>query len=279
MNIIEITKENTAAFADILGDDLTVDMGRSCFRGFGALDELDRPRGAIVFELFGADQNRDTTSRIRLLEGESDEIKDELKDAYAGGVREIEISESFYATPDNVLAEYLEHIGFSKDQTESKEIVLSLSDIENLPIKLSAKIPPYVMNLSRASVIQYRNFIKRTILKGNKGSVEDLAYLPRSWFDGDISSCVVTDEKLDGIFLIRKTPSGELHTALYVAYGPDYIKNLGFMLVNTINSAILKYPPATKVVINRHNVAVKKLTGKLLHGFTGSEEFSGKRTE
>lgn len=279
MNIIEIKNENIAYFADILGEDLTDDMDRTCFKGFGAVDDSGKAQGAIVFELLGQDLECDTESRIRFFEGDSDETKDRLKDVYTMDVRENAIVKSHYETPDDILASYLEGIGFSKDQRESKELVLSLSDVENIPMNRRAKIPPYIRSLSNITVLQYRNFVKKSIIKSNKGLVEDLAYLPRSWFETDISSCSVTDDKIDGVFLIRKTPSGELHAVLYAAYGPDYVKNLGLMLVNTLNSALLKYPPDTKVVINRHSTKVESLTGKLLHGFRGSEEFFGDRTE
>ncbi len=275
MNIIEITKENIEDFSERLGPDTTEDMNRWVYRGFGAVDDSGTVHGAMIYELFGVDLDGDTISRIVRLEGDSQDVKDELKSAYANNVTENKIAKSYYETPDEVMADDLVSFGFSKNAREGREVIVTLADVAKIPINIKAKLPPYVVTLGEVSVIQYRNFVKKAILKGNKGSVDDLAYLSRNWFDKSVSTCSVTHEKIKGVFLLKKTPSGVLQTKLYTAYGPEYVKTLGFLLIKAIQSGLENYPPETKIAINRHSKEVAAMTKKFLAGAKGENVFVG----
>lgn len=279
MNITAITKDNVDSFKEILGQDLAGDIPRSFYRGLAATDDSGECHGVLVYELLGVDSDADTKSRIRLLSGDNDEVKDLLQEEYKKVATEDDVAKSFFETSEVEAATFFENIGFSKATVESREISFTVGELDKLPINRKAKLPEYIGNLEEVTVIQYRNFVKKLIIKEKKGAVEDLAYLPLNWFERKLSSCSVSDDKIDGIFLIRKTPSGELHPQLYTAFGPDYVKNLGFMLANTVNYALATYPPETKVVVYRRNKEILTLTHKLLAGYKGEEIFAGIRDE
>ncbi|MBQ7677940.1 MAG: hypothetical protein IJT32_06875, partial [Lachnospiraceae bacterium] len=80
-------------------------------------------------------------------------------------------------------------------------------------------------------------------------------------------------------FLVRRTPSGTLIPALLFAYGPEFQKNLGYMIRYSIMQALKSYPPKTVVMIPRITAAAKALTDKLLPNETGTEIFYGRRKE
>ena len=279
MNIIEITKENAEDFESFLGEDLVADMSRNFFRGLAAVDDNGVGHGVLIYELLGVDSDADTNSRIRLVAGDDDEIKGELQDEYGQAASEEDVGKSFFETSESEVASFFEKLGFSKSYGESRELCITVSELEKLPLNRKGKLPDYIKSLSDVSVIQYRNFVKRTLIKGNKGAVEDLAYLPLNWFERDASSCSISDDKVDGALLIRKTPSGELHPMLYTAFGPEYVKSLGLMLVHSINYILENYSPDTKIVIYRRNKEVLTLTHKLLSGYKGDEIFMGIRNE
>ena len=279
MTIIDITKENAADFEEVLGPDLAVDMGRTFFRGLAAVDDSEVCHGAFVYELLGVDGDGDAKSAIRLLTGDNTEILTQLQEEYKGAIEEDDVKTSYFETTESSLADFYETVGFSKKQGESRQIRLCVSDLEKIPLNRNGKLPGYIQNMEDVSVLQYRNFVKKLLIKGTKGSLEDLAYLPLNWFDRGASCCSISDDKIDGIFLIRKTPSGELHPMLYTAFGPDFLKNLGFMLIHALNYVTENYPPETPIVINRHNKEVLALTQKLLSGYKGVSIFSGTRDE
>ncbi len=279
MKIIEITKENAEDFQDFLGEDLVADMSRTFFKGLAATDDSGTCHGVLVYELLGVDSDDDTSSRIRLIAGDDEEIKASLQDEYRKAASEADVGKSFFETSESEVASFFEKLGFSKSSGESMELTITVSELEKLPIKRDVKLPDYIQSLADVSVIQYRNFVKKALIKGTKGAVEDLAYLPLSWFKREVSSCSVSDDKIDGVLLIRETPSGELHPLLYTAYGPDFVKNLSLILINSVNYALENYPPDTKVVIYRHDKKVLMLVHKLLAGYKGSEIYMGTREE
>ena len=279
MELIEITEDNVMDFEGILGQDYVADMSRYCYRGLGALDDDGTSVGALVFELIDADSEESTKGVIRLLAGETDETKEKLLGMYAEVAAESDIAESRYETADENLARVYENAGFSKSYGESPVITLTVGDLERIPIKRGTRLPDYIKTLSDVRVVQFRNFARKMIMRNAKGSVEDLAYLALNWFDRDVSSCSVSNDKIDGSLLVRKTPSGKLAVLLYTAVGPDYVRNLGLMMVRSIDRALSLYPPDTEVVINRHNAQVRKLTDRLLAGYRGEDVYSGSRYE
>ena len=279
MEIIEITKENAKDFEAVIGEDLVNDMSRYFYRGIAAVDDNGNCNGALIYELLDVDSDADTRSRIRLLEGDNDEVKAKLEEEYRNVAAEDEVAKSFFATSESEVASFFEKMGFSKSNAESRELRITVGDLEKLPLNRKVKVPDYIKSVNEVSILQYRNFVKKILIKGNKGIVEDLAYLPLNWFDRDASSCSISDDKVDGILLIRKTPSGELHPQLYTAFGPEFVKTLGLMMVQSVNYVLENYSPDTKIVIYRHSKEVVTLTHKLLSGYKGDEILIGSRDE
>ena len=278
MNIIEIKKNNAADYSEVLGPDLTDDMERCFYYAHAAVDDDGKVCGVLVYELTNADNEDDTESNIVLFHCDNDEVRSMLWSEYEKSVKNNDIVITHYETGDEALAGFYESVGFSKSTVESRQISLTVGDLSSLPVNLSAKLPSNILNNQDISVIQYRNAVKNFLVKGAKGSVTDLAYLKIGWFERDISACAVSDDKVDGMFLIRKTPSGELHPVLYAAFGPEFMKNLGAMLVFTAKKAIEQYPPDTVIRIKRHNKQVAALCTKMLSGRKGEPAFSGEIT-
>ncbi len=279
MEFVEISADNAEEFEGYIDEDLAEDLDRAFFKGIGAVDG-GTPAGALVYELINSESEEDTKSRIRLLAGRDDEVKKELLKQYSEAVSEDEVTESFYEFSDEALAKDLSENGFSKEETESLDLVVTVADIKKLAAMFkNQKTPAYIQSISDTSVLQFRTFIKNCLFKGTKGIVEDLAYLPKTWYETEASACVITDDEVTGAMLLRKSPSGVLIPELYTAYGPDYQKNLALLLSACVLKVSELYPDDTKVVIRRHNDNVSKLTGKLFAGRKGDMVFCGTRAE
>ncbi|MBR3305637.1 MAG: hypothetical protein IKI75_00115 [Lachnospiraceae bacterium] len=279
MEFIEITSDNAEDFSAYIDEDMADDLDRVFFRGIGAL-EGGSPVGAIVYELKDSENEDDTKSRIHVLGGESDEIKGRLIEEYKKGLAEDEVLESFYETGDEILAGILEKNGFSSSQVEGPEIEVTIEDIKKLISVLKiTRFPEHIQSISGLSLLQYRTFIKNCLFKGRHGICEDLSYLSKNWFEPDVSSCAVIDEKVEGMLLLKKTPSGKLIPQLYVDLGPDSKKDLLFLLAHTCVKTVEMYPADTKVIIRRHNDSVRNLTNKLIAGRKGDMVFFGTRNE
>ncbi len=282
MDVFEISDDNLIEFTELLGEDLTDDMNREFYRGYGTRDDDGNINGVMVYEVCGLDDDdRDTLSRILFFKAQSDEAHAELDRIYREeGVDDEEITESFYESEDEVMADICEKHGYSKIAKESEIVRITLKDALNLDfVKKVKKVPFYIVKLEDLSVIQYRTGIRNCVFNGQNGILEDLSCLSMGWFDTEVSSCTITDDEVNGFFLVRTTPSGVAVPVLLYASGPDYIKNLVFMIASSVKAAEKKFPPETEIVIHRSRKASAELIKKLLPGVKGKPAFFGERIE
>ena len=278
--LIEVDSENAEEFSPFLDDDMKEQLEREFFRGIGAVGEEGSPQGVIVYELKNYSSEKDTTSRIRHLSAAEDAAEAAILNEYASRIREDQVIESYYESPDQSMAHFLESNGFSMQVSEALDLVVKTEEIQRIPqILKGKKIPPYIKSISEITILQYRSFVKECLFKGYTGLMDDLAYIPKNWFETDVSACVVTDEKVKGCLLIKKSPSGLLFTMLFTAFGPDYRKNLGLMMAYSAQKIVELYAEDARVVIRRHNPMVRRLTDKFFAGNKGEEVYSGSRSE
>ncbi len=280
MDIIEISEENIDDFRTLLGEDLSEDVNRIYFNGIGAMDEEGRAKGALVYELLNSESEEDTKGRICLVQSGDEETADSLEDYYSKtSVKEEEIVESFYELETEADAMALVRAGFSSEKKEDDILTVTLGELSKTALGKKQKGSEQVENISSLSILQFRKAVKDILFKGHKGIMEDIPYLPKDWFDNDISACISSGDRVSGLFLVRRTPSGILIPALLFAYGSDSKKNLLFMLRYSLQQALHIYPPETNVCIPRKNAVTRALTDKLITNRSGAEIFFGIRRE
>lgn len=280
MDIIEISEENVEAFLPVLGEDLSEDVKRIYYNGIGATDEGGQPVGAFVYELVDAESEENTKSRICLARFGNAEVSGTLTDYYSRtATEENEVVESFYELAEESEAQALAGIGFSMEKKEDEILTITLEELNETSLGKKTRIPDHVGDIEDLSILQFRDAVKQILFKGHKGIMEDLPFLPKSWFDNKVSACVSSGDKTPGLFLVRRTPSGVLIPALLFAYGPEYQKNLVHMIRHSLQQALEIYPPETTVRISRKNAATRALTDKLLQGRLGAQIFFGTRKE
>jgi hypothetical protein len=76
-------------------------------------------------------------------------------------------------------------------------------------IRKDKKLPAYIKSLSDITARQYKAAIMTSVFHGRYGLLDDLPFLPMTRFDPDISSCIITDEKVNGLILVHKTMENE----------------------------------------------------------------------
>ena len=280
MDVIKISDEDIEDFLPILGEDLAEDLKRVYFNGIGILDDDDEPTGAFVYELLNSESEEDTKSKLHLIKSATDEISDSLSAYYANTcVMENSIVESFYELPDESDAKLLVRSGFSLEKKEDDTLSITLEDLSKTVVGKKKKIPDYIGNIEDLSILQFRKAVKEILFKGHSGILEDIPFLPKGWFDNQISACVNSGEKICGLFLIRRTPSGLLIPVLIFSFGPEFQKNLLYMIRYSTAQALNLYPPETMVKICRKNPATRALTNKLLPNSSETDIFFGTRKE
>lgn len=270
------------AYFDILGEDVSEDVNRQFYRAYGAISEDDSVMGAMVYELYNVDaENEDVKSRIKLLKADSEEAYEQLHNTYKDeGVCGEDITESYYWLEDEDSALSCEAAGFSKMTKENETVTLTLKEASEIPYVAKAKkLPDYIRSINDISREEFRLAVKDVLFSGRKGNVEDLGYLEMDWFENTVSSCVITDKKVSGLFLIREKPSGIIEPLLLVASGPDSNKHMAYMIAYSIKKGLEKYPMATEIEIVRMRKEITALVDKLFPGIKGKDVFYGNRNE
>lgn len=280
MEVIEISEDELDDFTPLLGKDLTEDVKRAYTNALGVMDDEDNAAGVLVYELLDSESAEDTKARINFVKSDSPEVVKELLDYYKKNkVGDEEIVESFYELDKEKSAKLLEGEGFSFEKKEDICISTTLEELEQTPLGKKKELPDYVGSISSLTPAQFRDTLKQFLFKGYKGILQDIAFLPKNWYDNDISSCVISGGMVQGLFLIRKTPTGKLIPVLYYACGPDKKQYELHMLRYTASKAIDMYPGRTAVIIPRTSDFIRTLTDKLLPGQKGDEIFYGERKE
>ena len=282
MKAFEISEDNLEEFEDLLGEDMIEDMDRMFYRGYGTRDADGNINGALIYEVKGLDDDdRDTLSQLLFVKAEDEGSASDLYEIYKEeGVEEEEIAETFYEFEDEDMASSCETAGFSKETKEGEAVRISLGDASKFDfVNKIKKMPEYIVRLGDLSVIQFRAAIKNCEFNGQSGILEDLSYLSMGWFDTEVSSCTITDDEVNGLFLVRTTPSGIVVPVLLYATGTDYIKNLALMIAHSVREAEKKYDPGTQIVIHRQRKASAALIKKLIPGIKGKPAFFGERVE
>ncbi len=280
MDIVGITEENRDDFLPFLGEDIAEEIKRVYVNGLGAIDEEGRTVGAFIYELQNSESEEDTRGRICLIRSEGEEISESLEKYYsATSVNEDQIVESFYLLEEEAEARILTEAGFSFEKREDEILTVTLADLSASKLGKKKRIPGHVGNIEDLSVLQFRDAVKQILFKGHTGILEDIPYLPKSWFDGKVSACVSSGGKIPGLFLVRRTPTGILVPALLYAYGPESKVDVLYMLRYSVQQALQIYPPETKVVIHRKYASIRALTDNLLPNRSGEKIFFGMRKE
>ncbi len=280
MELVKITAENADDFTEHIDADVRCNIGRSFFKGIGALGDNYAPLGAVVYEILNYDSEADTKCRIHSFMAADDDTAKALMEEYSNAIAEDGAIESLYETGDENLDRIFSSYGFTSKKRESPEIVVTVGELQKVAAMAKGKnMPEYIQSMTDVSLLQYRSFLKNCLIKGRFGLLEDLGYLPLAWFEREISSCSIADEKLDGVLLIRRLPSQTLVPCLFTAFGIDYQKNLVIIMLRSAQKVVEMYPEETRVVIRRHSPGVKQLTDKFFAGKKGAEVFVGRRAE
>ena len=283
MIIIELNGINASIYASYMGEDIAENLDREFYRGFVVKSEEDDSFAAgIVWEYRNVGEEEKTESVIKWIRIANTDAAEMLFSAYSEKIREYPVVRSRFVIPvkeGKTEKEALKRAGFTAKLTEGDSIIVTLAELLKMPLAQKRKIPEQVSTISDLSLRTFKRGITKCVMAGRKGLCEDLIYLPMSWFEADVSCCAKKEDLICAYLLFHKLPSGMHSIQLMVALGEDFQQNLIGMMRKFIFSMEEKYPPDTKILLNRHNQASLQLTEKLLPRGFGIPVYAGERKE
>ena len=282
MQITGLTKENVHDYIDFLSMDIAECIGREFTCGFVCIKEgEDRPSAGIVWELKQGDDELDIKSHILFIRALDEESANVLMDEYTESALLAECGSSYYSLPNTlggVEINALKKAGFSLEEKESSVISVSLSEIIKRLLKHGDDQYDNIKPLSQAEDRFFSSMIAELDFEGYHGICDDLLFLPREFFDNDVSCYYEDDEEVYAIVLVHEKPSGKIVLDLLHSHDEDP-NTLIHIMKKTVMLAEAKYDPATEFLIDRHDKRSLLMCQKLFPKETGEMVYEGMRKE
>ena len=280
MKIIVLTEDNVQDYEEFIPEDVAENIGRTYYRGIIAEDE--KPLGGMIWIIKNARSEDKKESHIDWLVFSDDSVGDALFEKYEEMASYEDVTKTTFELPARKGKEYkafLKEKGFSVKLMEGDIIVAKLSEIAEIGFLKKIRPNDDIKPLRSVTQRGFNIAIRRMSTMGYHGLCEDIEYLPRMFFENDISCYSEQEGIINGLFLCHKKPSGRLVVEMMSAVGKDYVKTLPYLIGRSYLNAIEIYPPETEVMIDRHNYASLALGEKLFPTSFGIPIYIGSRDE
>ncbi|MCR5746114.1 MAG: hypothetical protein K6G03_00215 [Lachnospiraceae bacterium] len=268
MGVIPITEENISQYAGNISSELFNEFKREYFKGLVYDKEVtDKSFTFIIWNLKNVeDEDTPTEAEILWIQAEDQLEGEELLTAFYlemnnNNVKRISFE---FESLNNVEKSILTGKGFEIKEAESRDLRVSVGELYDLEINQRERsIPEYIKSLSDISEKDFKNGILECVFHGRYGILDDLPLLPMTYYDPDISTCIITDNKVNGFILVHKTLSGEFIVELLFCMPPDASENLLHMIRHSVRLADEVCEKEDIVILRRHNKATHGLCKKL----------------
>lgn len=281
MEVIRLNDENITRFSDFIPEDIAENINRTYYRGLVVL-EGDAPLAGMIWELRNNRNEDYRESHIVWLVVTDESAGSMLFEEYKSMITGEDIIRSTFALPARASKEekaFLKSNGFSAELMEGDIITAKLSEVEELDFLSRISCSEEVKPLVEVSQRGFNMALRRMVSRGFYGRCEDIEFLPRLFFENDVSCFFEEDGIITGLLLCHLTPSGKLFVEMMACIGKDYLKLLTQMIAKAVEGARGKYPPETEIMIDRHNNATLALGEKLFPRGFGIPVYIGNRDE
>jgi hypothetical protein len=150
----------------------------------------------------------------------------------------------------------------SSYDADPADIIVSARELSELPFA-KRSTPDYIMSLDDVSERQFKRGIGNCILQKRMGLIEDPMNISKDDFEGEVSSCIITDSRISGFLLTHAESEGLLMVDLLFSSGPEAQSDLLKLMIFSIRSFCDNYPEDAGVILRPHNEATEKLISKL----------------
>ena len=280
LEISEITPEIIAGCEALMQPDTAENLERRHSRSLAAVNEKGLAEGILVWMLKEKEEEESSEAELIDFNGVNEGAMEQLLTEYGDRTGEDSVNRSFFEWTEmgSDKREALLSADFELEEKEGRDIILDISDLDSVKVR-KKKLPDTIGNIGSLDGLQFMQGITNCVLHGKTGLMDDLAVMPRYWYDPDLSCYVKTDGRINGFFLIHRTPSGILMPVLFTAIGPDSRMDLLNMLCYSVNAVRSVCPEGTKILIRRHEEYVYSLLSYLLPGRKGETVWAGNRME
>ena len=282
MPVIQITQDIAFKYADRIPPELLNDLDREYFRGLAVENDIDgQLQAAMIWEMKKLeDLEAPAEAEILWLWVDDEEGGEALLSEFELSVQNFNVDATRFELESLEPAErrVLISSGFEISEAESRDICVTVEEMVSLsPFHREVRPVDYIKSLADITTSQFKAGIMDSAYHGRYGLLDDLPFLPMTRYDPDISSCTITDDKINGLLLVHKTVTGIFIVELLFAMEPDANINLLKMMRFSAGMAKALCDPEDIVILRRHNEASKALVHKLFPDKKGNMVFRGEK--
>ncbi len=281
MTLTVLNEDNVEQYTDYLSEDIAENIGRTFFHGVIA-QEMERPMAGIVWETRNVLEEADAESNILFLRIDDEAATDALFDEYENQIRMDNVKKSLVSLPAKASKkekQILRDRGFTIGLMEGDDICANVSELARIQAFSKIKISDAINPLKNVTQRAFNGAVSKMASQGRYGLCQDLAYLPRLYFENDVSCYAEEDGKINGMLLLHLMPSGKLKVILMTVEGKKSTILIPQMIKQAVTSALEEYGPDTEVIIDRHNYSSLALSEKLFPRGFGIPVYMGERKE
>lgn len=281
MHIVNLDEDNIEMYVDFLTPDVAENIGRTFYKGLVVEKEGELIAG-MVWNVRNMMNDADNESHISFLKINDEEAGNLLFEEYKDLAREDDVVKTTFSLPAKSTTseqQALANAGFSVKFMEGDLIKARLSEIGELAFIKKVRVSDDIHSLKTMTQRGFNSAIRSFVAKGLYGLCEDLPYLPRTYFENDVSCYAEVNGQVNGIFLFHKNPSEGLMIVVMAAIGSDFGKILPQMMKFSVLTALEEYSDETEIWIDRHNYASLALSEKLFPRGFGIPVYIGSRQE
>ena len=273
-----LSEYNIEKYKDLIPKDALWCIPRSHFRGL--LYDSGEELSYIIYELVKADgKGTEYRAFIRWMKLAGSVSAEAIFEEYDNQIKNKDVIETVYeGSVKDTDVDLLEGLGFNTKKKESEDILVSVKDALGIPLS-KGSILSNVTGLNDIEERQFKRALVNCVVHNKKGILEDILELPLEWFERDVSSCVITDNRVSSLFLLHQLPTLRLMIDLLFSSTADAEMYMSSMITRSVREAVKKYPPDTPVLIRRHSKTATVLTDRFFPGVRGETVVSAKRTE
>lgn len=280
MDIIELTDDNIFEYLDFIPVDIADFIGRVFFHGILVIED-ETPVAGMIWELKNMMSEDPKESRIIWIMVKNEEAAGLLFDSYKENISLEDVERSYYSIPASdaeTEKKWLAENGFSAELSEGDEITAYLWQIKDVPFIKNVPDDKAILPLKNATQSAFSAAGKKMFELGLTGLCDDLIYLPRSFFDNEMSCFYQEDDTINGLFLFHRLPSGGLKLMLMAYIGNDRRRLLS-MMKSALKNAMEIYSKDTEIVLDRHNYSALALGERFFPNEIGKPVYVGSRSE
>ena len=281
MDLKAIFEDNINEYSDHVDCDVAENMERLFYRGLAGHDPDDGSLlSLLIWELKSVQDIEKAESELKWIYAVDPSFIAPLLDGYNKEVRDEKVKKTFFesTTLDKDNQSALGESGFSFRSVESSDIHVTVDECKALFIAKKAA-PSYVHSIQDLTNEEFYQGLMNILFKYDNPALEDLAYIPKKWYEQSVSCYIKTDGKVTGFFLVHACSSGILIPVLFFAVGADSRMSLVEMMRFSIKKAAEIYPGNTVIRIHRRDDSVTALSKKLFPDKKGEPAIAGERSE